>query len=188
MVHKARPDQAAHFEFEDDGTPEGQRKAPPAKGRLQNKGMGLYRDHVTHSTSDDEGDNAYEGDSKRPLGDVTTAVRNENRKKDFGAQWEINDNSPAADNTTFDKSGNGKILKSAMATNWEMYEQSPEQSKKENVNSRAIKTAGNGMGGRKGTGATWSFGGGEEEEYTAPVQKPRKNARAAEANASHWDF
>lgn len=185
MVHKARPDQAAHFEFEDDGTPEAQRKAPPAKGRLQNKGMGLYRDHVTHSTSDDEGDDAYQGDSKQPLGDVTSTVRNENRKKDFGAQWEMNDDSPAADKTT-SKSGNGKILKN-MATNWEVYEQPLQQSKKENIE-RPIKTSGNGMGGRKGTGASWSFGGGEEEEYNAPARKPRMNARAAEANASHWDF
>ena len=99
VIHKARPDADAHFEFVDDGTPEGQRKQKASKGRLQNKGMGLYNDHVLGSTSDDE-DGAAKGDVKRHADDVSTHVKGENRQKDFAAHWEIKDDSPAPEHCT----------------------------------------------------------------------------------------
>ena len=149
VVHKARPDADPHFQFVDDGTPEAQRKsAAVSKGRKHNKGLGLYQDHVTHTTSDDE-DGAYKGESKRPLNDVTTHVKNENRKKDFGSQWEMMDDSPGPNNGSFNngaKKGiteNQKKVLKTMDAQWGLYEESPEN--------RGINISGNGMGGRKGT-------------------------------------
>jgi hypothetical protein len=190
-VHKARPDADPHFQLVDDGTPEAERKQHhTSKGRLHNKGLGLYQDHVLHTTSDDEGDNAFQGDVKRPLGDVTTAVKNENRKKDFGSQWEMTDDSPA---TKKPSNGNGNVkhvgqdrqkVLNGLNAHWGLYEDSPEQHKKENVNNladRGIKTSGNGMGGRKGSETNWTLG---DDDYAAV---PKKNAQAAETK-SFWDF
>lgn len=145
VVHKARPDADPHFEFVDDGTPQADKKAVPPMGRNQNKGLGLYSDHVVGTNSDDE-ESTPHGDVKRPV----AVVKNENRKKDFGSQWEMNDDSPAASkNASHVSKGNPKVSKN-LDTNWEMYEQSPDQVKKENVKTRGINIAGNGMGGRKG--------------------------------------
>ncbi|KAF2729673.1 hypothetical protein EJ04DRAFT_588341 [Polyplosphaeria fusca] len=197
VVHKARPDADAHFEFVDDGTPEGARPAAVvSRGRLHNKGLGLYKDHVLGEASDDESHDAYKGDVKRPLGDVTTHVKNENRKKDFGASWEMADDSPGPQKTTFNGNENGnakhvpedrkKVVK-GMGANWGMYEQSPEQSKKENVDtSRGIKTSGNGMGGRKGAGRGWAIG--DEEDDYAVQQTSKGKPRAAAESKNFWDF
>ncbi|KAF2187006.1 hypothetical protein K469DRAFT_705554 [Zopfia rhizophila CBS 207.26] len=193
VVHKARPDADTHFEFVDDGTPTGD-KHVTSKGRLHNKGLGLYKDHILHSTSDDEGEGAHKADNNRHLGDVTTTIKNENRKKDFGSQWEMTDQSPNPQKTTFSGNENGnaknvpegrkKVVKSLDA-NWGLYEQSPEQSKKENVNTeRGIRTSGNGMGGRKGTGRSWAIGG-EDDDYAAAG--PKANAQPP-ASKSFWDF
>ncbi|KAF2663074.1 hypothetical protein K491DRAFT_584123 [Lophiostoma macrostomum CBS 122681] len=184
VVHKARPDADAHFEFEDDGTPEAQRQhRVPSKGQGHNKGLGLYQDHVTNSTSDDEGNTAHKGDVKRPLGDVTTAVRNENRSKDFGSQWEMNDDSPAAQKNGGAKhvTENQKKTLNTLGAQW-AFSESPETSKKEN---RGIKTTGNGMGARKGTGSTWSIGG--DEDYHAPSEGKSSRHRPQESKGL-WDF
>ncbi len=73
--------------------PEAERKPAATKGARGNKGQGLYEDHVTHTTNDNE-DGSAKGDVKRALNDLTTAIRNENRNKDFAAHWEMNDDSP----------------------------------------------------------------------------------------------
>ena len=142
--------------------------------------MGLYRDHVTHSTSDDEGENAHPGDVKRPLGDVTTVVHNENRSKDFGSHWDMEDESPAAQkNGTRHITANQKKVLNTLDSHW-AFSESPEASRKEN---RGIKTAGNGMGARKGTGASWSLGDVDEDE---PIHKTKAH-RQTESKGL-WDF
>lgn len=139
IVHKARPDADPHFEFVDDGTPEAQRKQV-TKGRIGNKGQGLYEDHVTNTT-DDALDGAAQGDSKRALNDVTRTVKNKNRSKDFGAHWEMNDNSPREGKNGSKQPDHEE--RSHMKTHWGTHQDSPE--------ARGINIAGNGMGGRKGT-------------------------------------
>ncbi|KAF1836724.1 hypothetical protein BDW02DRAFT_577782 [Decorospora gaudefroyi] len=184
VVHKARPDADAHFEFVDDGTPEGQRRQAPTKGGRANKGQGLYEDHVTNTTNDDQ-DGAAQGDVKRALNDVTTTVKNKNRSKDFGSQWEMTDNSPGAN-----KNGSSKMptheTRSSMKTHWGTHQDSPE--------GRGINIAGNGMGGRKGTEAAWSL------YDESPAKKENSGARAGiktegdgmggrrNADKSFWDF
>ncbi|KAF1999456.1 hypothetical protein P154DRAFT_436900 [Amniculicola lignicola CBS 123094] len=194
VVHKARPDAEAHFQFVDEGTPAADRKAhTTSKGRQHNKGLGLYQDHILHSTEDaeDAEEQAARGDSKRVLGDVTTAVKNENRKKDFGSQWEMLDDSPAVPKTTNGSAkpapADRKNLVKGNTSSWDFYDNSPETSKKENVdnNARGIKTSGNGMGGRKGTGRSWAIGDSDDES----VPQPKGNANNNRTETKNfWDF
>lgn len=79
------------------------------------------------------------GDSKGPLNDVTH-IKNDIRQKDFGAHWEMKDNSPSLNKNENSKptQNQQKVLKT-MDANWGNYEPSPEQQK--------IRIAGNGMVG-----------------------------------------
>ncbi|KAF1944160.1 hypothetical protein EJ02DRAFT_399258 [Clathrospora elynae] len=186
IVHKARPDADPHFDFVDDGTPEAQRRQAPTKGGRGNKGQGLYEDHVTHTTNSAH-DGAAKGDVKRALNDVTIAVENKNRSKDFGSQWEMADNSPGVG-----KNGSSKVptheTRSSMNTHWGAHQDSP-------GDGRGINIAGNGMGGRKGTEAAWSL----FEESPAKKENTNKGARSGiktegdgmggrKNGESFWDF
>jgi hypothetical protein len=174
----------------DEATPEAARKAATiGKGRLHNKGLGLYKDHVTHTTSDDEQEEPFQGDVKRPLGDVTTVVKNENRKKDFGAQWEMQDDSPAQQKTTSNGNATGgvgpdrkKLLK-GLDPHWGLYEDSPDKKEKANTE-RGYKTTGNGMGARKGAEAHWMMGD-ENAEFNAEYKTP---AKPSTDTKNFWDF
>lgn len=185
VVHKPRRDADTHFEFRDDGTLEGQSKPSTNKGRLQNKGMGLYKDHVL-GQGDDEFDTP-QGDNKRPLNDVTTQVKNENRQKDFGAHWEMKDESPGPNKMALNNgkklTENQQKLLKTMDADWSNYEPSPEHQK--------IKIAGNGMGGRKGTESSWNM---FEDE---PTQDKKENRGVAQrgngmggrkGSEFNWDF
>lgn len=188
----------------DDGTPVGDKKPAPNKGKLHNKGLGLYKDHVLHTTSDDEdSETARTGDNKGPLSHTTN---NKNRKKDFGAQWEMTDSSPNPNTQSKDSSSssgaiNGKennkgkpndtqkkVLKSLDA-HWHLYDESPEP-----VKGKGINIAGNGMGGRKGTESHWSMGY-EGEEGSVEKEERRKEERSgtkrmagAGGKSDFWDF
>jgi hypothetical protein len=118
------------------------------KGQVGNKGMKLYQDHVMGTTAGDADDGAYDDDVKRPLSDVTKAIKSEHHNKDFAAHWEINDNSPAASKNGPPK--NPVDDHAATKSNWSLYQNSPE--------TRAgINIAGNGMGGRKTNEAAFSL-------------------------------
>jgi hypothetical protein len=159
--------------------------------------MGLYRDHVVQQATDDgfEDDDkpVVRGDNKGLLGDVTHSINNEIRKKDFGAQWEMRDDSP-----TPAKVGNGtaaadekhipedrkKVLK-GLDAHWGLYEDSPETDKKENINKeRGIKSTGDGMGGRKDAGRQWGIG---NEGDTYDGVRP-KGGRKEQESKGFWDF
>ncbi|KAI4631930.1 uncharacterized protein J4E87_002637 [Alternaria ethzedia] len=149
IVHKARPDQDAHFDFVDEGTPEGQRKAAPTKGGRSNKGQGLYEDHVTDKTDETSGDNS---DARRALNDVTqskTQTRNSMK-----THWGTHADSP--ENRGINIAGNGMGGRKGTEAAWSLFEESPV--KKENNNGAGIKTEGDGMGGRKGADKSfWDF-------------------------------
>jgi hypothetical protein len=137
-VYKARPGTGHQFEFEDDGTPAARKTQAPTKGGLSNNGQGLYKDHVT-GNDDDEG--TAHGDN-RALNDVTKVVKNENRSKDFGAHWDMNDNTPVGKSNENQRLN--KPTHQATKSNFGFYDESPQQGYKINI-------AGNGMGNRAGT-------------------------------------
>ncbi|KAF3001544.1 hypothetical protein E8E13_009586 [Curvularia kusanoi] len=141
-VHKARPTNAHHFEFEDEGTPAARKVAPPTKGGVSNASQGLYKDHVT---GDDDDEGTAHGDN-RALSDVTSkVVRNENRSKDFGAQWEMNDSTPKADSRSSQENRKPAANHKATKSNFGFYDESPQNT------GYKINIAGNGMGNRAGT-------------------------------------
>ncbi|KAF2201123.1 hypothetical protein GQ43DRAFT_440895 [Delitschia confertaspora ATCC 74209] len=176
-----------HIIDNQDGTPIA--KDVSSKGSKHNDGLGLYKDHITHTTSDDE--DGQNGNSKQPLGNVTGIVNNKNRNKDFGSQWELTDAIPNPESTAFN--GNGNSIKhisgdrqktlNSLEAHWGLYENSPEQAKKENME-RPIKTNGNGMGGRKGTGRSWAIGD-EDDAYASA--RPEAHAQRPE-DKGFWDF
>jgi hypothetical protein len=149
---------------------------------MQNDGLGLYKDHITGN--DDEDTPA----AKKPLSNVTgIAINNNNRRKDFGAHWDMADQSPStAQAPAAEKklSDDKKKVLSGLDAHWTMYEEEPEQEKKENMpGAQPIKTVGNGMGGRKGTARNWGFGDDDEPEQ--PVSRGRSGKPAEK---SFWDF
>ncbi|KAF2498809.1 hypothetical protein BU16DRAFT_536800 [Lophium mytilinum] len=208
IVHKARP-MDPHFQFDDTNTPAADKKKHVSgKGTLQNAGMGLYRDHVVHQAEDDgfEDDDmpVSRGDNKRSLGDVTHTINNEIRKKDFGPQWEMRDDSPiAAKVAPAGENGKGLAERKApierhqtedrkaqikgLESHWGLYEDSPEQAKKENIKfskERGIKSTGDGMGGRKDAGRQWGIGNeGDDYEAVRP-----KGGKKEEESKGFWDF
>lgn len=187
VVHKARPDADPHFEFVDDGTPDAQKKVASTKGRAANKGQKLYQDHVTGTTAGDADDAPYD-DDQRPLSDVTHTIKNENRSKDFGAHFEMTDNSPAASKSNPPKKpvvDNHKATK----TNWSLYDESPDTR-------GGINIAGNGMGGRKGTGfSLFDESPGKKENSNTNKQGTSRGIQTQgdgmggkKGTESFWDF
>ena len=179
-VYKARPGTGHQFEFEDDGTPAARKPQPPTKGGVSNKGQGLYKDHVI-GNDDDEG--TAHGDG-RALDDATKAVKSKNRSQDFGAHWEMNDNTPVSKSNE-----NQKPSHQATKSNFGFYDESPQQSYKINI-------AGNGMGNRAGT--QFSLFDDEPEEPKADDRSigNHKGIKATGdgmggrkgAEKSFWDF
>ncbi|KAG4411026.1 hypothetical protein IFR04_015844 [Cadophora malorum] len=168
-VDKPRKDAETHFEFQDDGTPDGPRLIGRPRGAGANNGMGIYKNNMF-----DEEDAAAAG--PEPVKPTLANVKE--RSKDFNPQFAMTDDSPAG------KPGpqripedRAKVLKN-MDANWAAYDQSPNQKENgiksptgmrpnsskgplaENTNSssnrveqhKGITIAGDGMGGRKGAG------------------------------------
>jgi hypothetical protein len=162
-----RRDAEAHFEFQDDRTPGGEKRLPGRpKGSLHNTGLGLYRNNLY-----DEEENVSES-SKQPLSTVTNGV---GRKKDFGSQFTMTDLSPASTG----KAGNenrpiaGDRMKAVkmMDATWNTYDQSPEQQ----VHKPGAL--------RKGTERHWGFG--DEAEINANTSS---NKTQTTGGKSFWDF
>jgi hypothetical protein len=111
--------------------------------------MGLYQDHVMGTTAGDKDDSPYDDDVKRPLSDVTRAIKNEHHNKDFAAHFDMTDASPAAAKNAPPKK---PIVDNHAATksNWSLYQESPETR-------GGINIAGNGMGSRKTNEAAFSL-------------------------------
>jgi hypothetical protein len=157
--------------------------------------MGLYKDNVM-----DQDDTV-----KKPLTTVTN-VNQLDRARDFGAHYEITDNSPSVG-----RNGNGngnsapepekkkldqnkqKILKTLDA-NWNLFDDEAEVARKENAlpKRKIYKTANDGMGGNKTSGGRgWGIGdesAGEEEVVPKPKATRAGSAKKQEEGKSFWDF
>ncbi|KAF2754280.1 hypothetical protein EJ05DRAFT_154941 [Pseudovirgaria hyperparasitica] len=188
VVHQPRANLKAQFEFQDDSTPEGNKKPVSNKGKVANAGMGLYKDHIL-------GEDEITPNAKKPLENVTAQYNNENRRKDFGSQFEMKDASPAASQqSTVDQRPMGQmgqtrknVLESGMNAGWSLYDETPKSQSKENQPRKIYNTAGNGMGGRKDA-QQWNIGddGGE----AMPIRgKQHSQAQAnKQTEKSFWDF
>ncbi|KAI9836513.1 MAG: hypothetical protein M1838_005014 [Thelocarpon superellum] len=202
-VDKPRRDAETHFEFQDDGTPEGEKRPTGVpRGTSHNNGLGLYENNLYN-----EDGTVPASPPKRqqplPLGNVTNI---NNHRKVFDSQFSILDDSPASKDAAAEKpvTHNRQQAVKMMDSNWSAYDESPEtQDKKENVaggDSRprktgtGIMTAGDGMGGRKGTGRQWGFGDDSDGEGADGVNGatyrkgvPGKKQHQGPANNPLWD-
>ena len=192
-VPKPRPDANPHFEFQDDGTPAGERRpAGQPRGAGNIRTTGLYQNNLF-----DEGEYESPEKAKKPLATVTNL---QERRKDFDPQFEYTD-SPSADrrneNNKPISDARAKVVKD-LGANWEASDQSPASQPKTNAEAAGdkenvrrgdhhigIKSGGDGMGGKKGAVRSWGFGsdsGDEEETFRAgkKQQAPKENHL--------WDF
>ena len=188
FVHQPRPDAKTNFEFLDDGASTAERRPPGhPRGHVADRGAGLYQNNIfteDRSTSPEK-------KASHPLSTVTNL---KDRRKDFDSHFSITDNSPAAkdqDNKPIPEA-RAKVVK-MMEAQWEAADESPGQESKTQGKATArgkentgIKSAGDGMGSRKGTGRQWGIGDLSDEEETVRFQPARK--QMAPREDSFWDY
>ncbi|KAH0556077.1 hypothetical protein GP486_005983, partial [Trichoglossum hirsutum] len=161
-----RRDAETHFEFQDDGTPQGVRRpAGHPRGTAHNSGLGLYENNLYDETEPKPG---QQQQNQQPLGNVT----NINHRKYFDSQFSMADDSPASGGQAKEKPVGGGQHKAAvkmMDSSWDTYGESPQLDKKENNTENkstrtGVKIKGDGMGAKKGTGRQWGIGDSNNEE------------------------
>ncbi len=204
-VAKARPDANSNFEFRDDGTPVGDRRPtghPRGMGNV--KGNGLYQNNIFDQGASPEKKNHM----------LATVTNLKDRRKDFDPHFDMTDDSPSSNQN---KQGSipearAKVV-SQMGAHWEATDPSPrpqsrskdnedrinpisgdkENNPKGGVNktNTGIKTGGDGMGGKKGTGRSWGFGSDSDEDGEGGMNggkfKPSKIQQAPK-DSGFWDF
>ena len=213
--NKPRKDAEPHFEFIDDGIPEGGRRVVGRpRGAGQNTGLGLYKNNLY----DDENGGSAGGDDK-PL---STIANVKDRRKDFDSQFSMTDDSPSSKPEQQHISQDRAKVVKMMDANWASYDQSPSQ--KENVptppttsrpntgtgkgplsestntmsnrndNPKGISIGGDGMGGKKGLGRQWGFGDESDGEEAGGINNPGKyrtgktQGKAQATGGDFWDF
>ena len=193
-VAKPRPDAKAHFEFQDDGTPAGERRpAGQPRGNVKAHGMGLYQDNLFGSGDEADGQPAGTGKKNRPL---TTVTNLQSRGKDFDVHFSMTDEPSPGSNAEGKNrpipENRSKAVKT-MEAQWEAADAAPPTHGKETfptalgAKNIGIKSAVDGMGGKKGAGArTWGFGdesGDEQVRFHAA-----KKQGGAAARSEEWEF
>lgn len=169
-VGQPRPDAKTHFEFQDDGTPAGDRRPPGhPRGQGAHKAMGLYRDNVIPG----QDRSASPGKKSHPL---ATMVNLQDQRKNFEAHFSLADESPVEPSSKGSKAALDprQMALQSLDAPWEASGGglhghtagilgSPG---KENHGGtgRGIKTGGDGMGGTKGVGRSWGFGSESDED------------------------
>ncbi|KAI5864999.1 hypothetical protein GGS23DRAFT_557146 [Durotheca rogersii] len=185
---KPRRDAETHFEFVDDGVPNGEPRATRPRGATQNNELGLYKNNLYS----EEGNEASSTGEPQPLGAITNL---KDRGRDFEAHWDMTDNSPAHKTPKAPVGDDRKKAVKMMDANWSSYDESPAQ--KENkptmVHSRSkvdgergIHIAGDGMGGGKGSNRNWLFGDEDHSPTTNPATG--RKATAGKSQGFNWDF
>ncbi|KAL8730635.1 MAG: hypothetical protein Q9166_003948 [cf. Caloplaca sp. 2 TL-2023] len=192
-VPQPRPDATSHFEFLDDATPPGgKRAAGLPRGYAADRGAALYK----NSLFNEDTNRSPEKKGSYPLSTVTNL---KDRRKDFDPHFEMKDESPAGNSQPPKpiSEARAKVLK-MMDAQWEATDQSPEPqvkktqsrptSGKENM---GIKTGGDGMGGRKDAVRSWGFGDESDEDGVSGLNgrrfQPAKKQQAP-ADDEFWNY
>lgn len=185
--NKPRRDAEPHFEFVDDGVPQGEPRAGRPRGATHNNGLGLYKNNVYSEGGQADEDEASAAADQHALGNITNL---KNRGKTFQPQFAMTDDSPAKVPSNKQVGQDRQKAVKMMDANWSSYDQSPVQKENKPVkpkttgNDRGIHIGGDGMGGSRGTNRDWLFGGDEEEPTkTLPTRK-----NAAKSGSFNWDF
>ena len=193
-VPQARPDSKSHFDFLDDATPPGgKRAAGLPRGQAADRGAGLYKDDLFN-------ENANQGPEKKGEHPLSTVTNLKERRKDLESHFELNDESPTGSGRQPSKpipESRAKVVKD-MNANWAATDQSPEpQPKKTQTRpasgkeNQGIKTGGDGMGGRKDAVRNWGFGDDSDGDGEGGVNggkfQPRKKQQAP-ADDDFWNY
>ncbi|KAG8530815.1 uncharacterized protein KY384_004172 [Bacidia gigantensis] len=172
-THKARPDAALNFEFQDDGTPKGNRGPGSSLAGTKERSNVLYD---TSATTENDQVVPLDGKKSGPLSSITNL---KDRNKNFNPHFDYTDDSPSQNEKESRKHVSGARAKvvNQMGAQWEMTDDSPkgapaparsnaqvlsaQMNDKENFNrtkNTGIKSGGDGMGGKKGASRNWGFG------------------------------
>ncbi|KAL8788249.1 MAG: hypothetical protein Q9213_001769 [Squamulea squamosa] len=193
-VPQARPDSKSHFDFLDDATPPGGRRAAGLpRGHAADRGAGLYK----NSLFNEDMNRSPEKKGQHPLSTVTNL---KDRRKDFDPHFELNDEPPASANRPPSKpipEARAKVVKD-MNAQWEAKDQSPEPQVKKTQSrpatgkeNQGIKTGGDGMGGRKDAVRSWGFGDYSDGDGDSGVNGgkffPGKKQQAP-ADKEFWNY
>ncbi|KAK4240048.1 hypothetical protein C8A03DRAFT_42423 [Achaetomium macrosporum] len=184
-VAKPRRDAEAHFELVDDGpaSEEPRGAGRPPRGTQHNEGLHLYDNRLHHE------DGTVPSPGPAPLGNITNL---KDRHKDFDPHFNLTDESPHHNDEPAKVPEDRKKVVRMMESNWAPYDESP-VSRKENDepngkragDERGIVIAGDGMGGRKGTGRNWLTG--EDDEAPQPVKNKAGRGPPTKSD-NFWDF
>ena len=188
-VDKPRPDAQTHFDFQDAGTPAGDRRpGGHPRGQGQNNGLGLYQNNVY----DEERSTSPEKKGSQPLSTVTNL---KDRRKDFAPHFAMTDDSPAGQNTaaksttTQSNNSNSNNNNGIQKENYSIGGGGGGFGK--SVTNTGIKTGGDGMGGKKGAGRSWGFGDESDEDGVGGLNEGKFLAGKKQQKPkeeSFWDF
>ncbi|KAL8909982.1 MAG: hypothetical protein Q9171_004715 [Xanthocarpia ochracea] len=193
-VPQARPDSKSHFDFLDDATPPGGRRAAGLpRGHAGDRGAGLYKNDLFA----DDMNRSPEKKGAHPLSTVTNL---KDRRKDFDPHFELKDESPGGASRQSSKpipDAKAKVVKD-MNAQWDATNQDPEPQPKKTQSrpasgkeNQGIKTGGDGMGGRRDAVRSWGFGddsdGHEEGGVNAGKFRPGKKQQAP-ADDEFWNY
>ena len=177
-----RRDAEQHFTMQDEATPIADKTRPTSSHRDQD--LALYQNHIYNEEQEAE-DRANE--SKRPLSTVTNVSNTNvnNRNKDFGAHWEMNDGSPSTGDNNENKQAphnNASQMQHVkmMDSNWGNYDQSPEQTKTEN------KKPANRRQHHAQEDRHWGFG--DDADIIQEKKSHGRGGSAAGGQKNFWDF
>ncbi|KAI4180572.1 MAG: hypothetical protein LQ346_006962 [Caloplaca aetnensis] len=147
-VPHPRPDAKSHFDFLDDATPPGGRRAAGLpRGHAADRGAGLYKNSIFEDT-----DPSPERKGAHPLSTVTNL---KDRRKDFDPHYEMTDEQPA-----------GSKTQQPIDQDSEHQQAKAHQGRAAGKENQGIKTGGDGMGGRKDAVRSWGFGSESDEDGT----------------------
>jgi len=164
IVHAARPDVDNHFSLTDESPPAAAAAGDQTKTLQRQRGMGLYQDPTF---ADDR--TAVKQSSPAPT--QTTNVNKARRGDEYSMHYTMADDSPAASKVVKDTRG----TRSDMTANWGFG--TPVQERK------IYKTAGDGMGSRKG-GRGWGIGDESDPEVDDNVRPTARTTRRSEYDRS----
>lgn len=179
-VHQPRPDARPQFEFQDDGTPAGDRHpAGHSRGQGGIRGMGLYKN------------DAFDGAERSPerKSHPLATVANVQDRRNVLDPHGIMDPSAAYTGAN----GGAQPVPEARTHRDQGRPASQDQENYAGADNRhvGIKSGGDGMGGKKGAGRSWGFGDESDEDGEGGLNSGKFQAvkkQQAPVDRTVWDF
>ncbi|MCJ1388081.1 hypothetical protein MMC18_000925 [Xylographa bjoerkii] len=192
----------AQFEFQDDGVANENRRPGAPRGQGSNN-MGLYKNNLYDDTE-------LSKSPEKKATAQTTMTHLKDRKNVLEPHFQMTDSSPGLGEKTASQnnrpiSDNKSKSVRGMGAQWEATDTGPAEPAQTkpvmdkenfqysdgNVKNTNIKTAGDGMGGKKGVGRNWGFGDESDEDGEGGMNAGKFMAgkkQQAPKDSTFWDF